>query len=102
MNISKMTLALACAVAVAAPSVFAADSVHDEDIRVQMDRLSEDARAVGRSFAREGERVAGEASDFANEVADNFVDAYEESKADYRRRRAEHDRYDDRDGLDGR
>lgn len=57
--------------------VAAADSVK---IEVDVDQLKEDGKAIGRHFAREGERIADEAEDFAERVADDFKDAWEDAK----------------------
>ncbi len=67
---------------VATSRVFAADAVTEYHVR----EMKEHAKAVGRDYAREGERIADDAVDIANKVADNFVDAYEQSKDDLRDR----------------
>lgn len=80
---SALIKAAILAMAVVATSrIFAADKVAE----AEMDQLKRDAKAVGREFAREGNRIADDAVDIAETIADNFVEAYDETKEDLRNR----------------
>lgn len=81
MNIRILALAflLVCGIGQAADVTITTQDSDGSITRteVDVDRTAADAAAVGRHYARKGERIADRAVDFAEDVADSFEEAFD-------------------------